>query len=334
MTGLVVFDDERFRDATPAEIFGSAESLHPCRPAVFPHSFTVRTQQDAEIVGRWLASPRAMPQLLCVLVDEANEVTQYERLPLGASAEILQRLLDFTRPPYRVERIWVVFVQPEAQPDAADPLGEWLSIQMARQGCESFRYLRIAGNQLPSAHGINHCAIQTPFLVPEHAGHRPATPQEVFNAAEVLCARRLERGQVLSGSMNSKEALQLSVTPLTQSSFGIALLDANCRFLDYRNICAFDSYFCEDAGTVMKDWQTMAEQAQAMLATGGILVRAHSGPRLPLNDSEEQMIQTLIPLLCDLNITTHACAVVGTNGMEIYNTYRVISVEPPSVRLH
>jgi hypothetical protein len=334
MTHLLVLDGERFRDATPAEIFRCAESLDLSPTGSFPHPYTVHTRQEVELIARWCVAPLTAPCLLCVLLNAAGEVMQYQQLPPYASDAILERLITLSAPTYRADRIWVLSVQPGAPSSAADQLGDCLQNEFTRRGCKNMRYLRIVADQLPPVCVAQRSTAQTPFWVVERAERRRAAAQEVLTVAKVLCAHRLERGQVLKGTTDSQEILQLCVTP-QQSPLGIALLDAQDRFLDYRNIrCALDGLSYASTAEMLEDWQAMAEQVRAMQATGGILVRAHRGRWVDLNELEIKVISRLIKLLWQLEIATYACAVVGTDGVEFYRTYQPLAVKAPAALVH
>ena len=95
-----------------------------------------------------------------------------------------------------------------------------------------------AALQLPLLHHTTppSTAVSPPdtLLVTDRLGHtRPATDEEILDAARAILAARVHRGRTLTSPRHTREYLRLELAPLGHEVFAILFLDNRHRVIEF-----------------------------------------------------------------------------------------------------
>lgn len=313
MLQLATRHGDTLRRATPTEILRSAQRFSKRK---FPYAHRLSTPQDVATFARWCLGPLTAPRVLFVMLGERNAVLRYYQVPsIGTPEYTLAQAVNLPLPPNETPRLWVIYAQPDELPEA-DPFGDELRDAIAANRRHVVHYLRIRADHLPAAFPTRDEAPEARLFVIEPGRvnwYRYATAQEVITIAQVLCARRLQRGECLAQPTNAAYPIELWVAPLREPSIGVMLLDRVGGFLEYLHVCSGDLgqvlQHCDTLTTFIKEWQ----------ASIVILVCELSGRWVAPTDAELRTLGNVVNVLTRLMIKPEAYAVVGTDGVKIYH---------------
>lgn len=319
MTPLTIFDGRGYRTATPAQIFRQAEVLCGVR---FPRTHILHTPEQVAEFTRWCLAPLDAPRILLVVLSSgADEVFQYHTLPFMDAAHAVEQLLSMQVPYRRANHAYLVLAEPQASDDGADPFGEAVRERLAQLKCQRVEYLRVVASQWPAPLPAIDVLEQWRWAL-DGVQRKSANATDLIGAAQSLCARRLERGQVLTGSAELELPVQLSAGPLYERTVGMVLMDKGRRFLDYRHVCY------GGIETALTYATALVAHVVDLEAGPPVLVYTQTGPRVDLTPAECKASAQLTGDLAFLGAAPQSFVVVGTDGVSFYHPYHRSALTP------